>query len=136
MEEYAAKLLKLVLDKCPSDSVSEIRFISGMSPAFVDKEGPHFVEIAYLSKEVVGEIHELCRSLADEPVKGSGATSTYTFVLRRFGRLLCKYQRRGNVASLIMERDADAEETIDAIRPRKRPSLRAQAKPEPKRKGH
>jgi hypothetical protein len=135
MEEYAARLLKLVLDKCHGASVSEIRFISGMSPAFVDKEGPHFLEIAYLSKELVGEIHELCRLLADQPVKGAGATSTYAFELRHFGRLLCKYQRRGNIASLILVRDVDAEEAIDATRPKKPPSLRAEAKPRPKRKG-
>jgi hypothetical protein len=125
MEEYAARLLKLVLEKYQRASVSEIRFISGMMPAFVDEDGPHFLEIAYLSKELVGEVHNLCRLLADEPVKGSGATRTYTFVLRGIGRLLCKYQRRGNVASLVLVRDADAEETIDAIRPKKPPSLRA-----------
>ena len=134
MEDYAANLLKLVLDKCQPASVSEIRFISGMSPAFVDKEGPHFVEVAYLSKELVGEIHELCRSLADGPVEGSAATSMYTFALKRLGRLQCTYQRRGNIASLILVRDADAEETIDAIRPRKPPTLRAEAKPGRKRK--
>lgn len=135
METYAARLLKMVLDKCRGVSFSEIRFISGMSPAFVDKEGPHFVEIAYLSKEMVEEIHQLCISLAEEQGPDSVASSTYTFALRHFGRVLCKYHRRGNVASLIMVRDADAEETVDAIRPKKRPSLRAEAKPESKRKG-
>ncbi len=135
MEEYAARLLKLVLDKCQGASVSEIRLISGMSPAFVDKEGPHFLEIAYLSRELVDELHQLCLLLAEEPVEPSKASSTYTFALRRVGRLLCKYQRRGNVASLILVRDADAAETVDAIRPKKLPSLGAEAKPESKRKG-
>ena len=132
--EESAKLLKMALDQCRSASVSEIRFISGMSAAFVDQGGPHFIDLPYLSTERVGEIHELCRSLAEGPVEASGATTTYTFSLRQFGRLLCKYQRQGNVASLIMVRDADAEETVDAIRPKKRPSLRAEAKPESKRK--
>ena len=134
MDEYGAKLLKMALDQCRSASASEIRFISGMSAAFVDKDGPHFIDLPYLSTERVGEIHELCCSLADGPVEVSGATCTYAFSLRQFGRLLCKYQRRGNVASLILVRDADAEEMINAIRPRKRPSLSAEAKPESKRK--
>jgi hypothetical protein len=136
METYAARLLKLVLDKCQDASFSEIRFISGMSPAFVDQDGPHFLEVAYLSKELVGEIHQLCVLLADEAVPGSKASSTYTFELRRLGRVVCKFQRRGNVASLILVRDTDAAETVDAIRPPKRPSLRAEAKPRSKRKGN
>ena len=108
MEKYAARLLKLVLENCRRATVSEVRFISGMMPAFVDEEGPHFLEVAYLSKELVVEVHNLCRLLADEPVKGSGATRTYTFVLRGIGRLRCKFQRRGNVASLVLVRDGSA----------------------------
>ena len=115
MEDDAAKLLKLVLEKYQRASVTEIRFVSGMLPAFVDEGGPHFLEVAYLSRELIAEIHNLCRLLADSPVKGSGATRTYTFVLRGIGRLLCKYQRRGNVASLVLVRDASAAETIAAI---------------------
>lgn len=129
METYAARLLKLVLDKCRDASFSEIRFISGMSPAFVDRDGPHFLEVAYLSKDLVGEIHQLCVLLADEAVSSSKASSTYTFELRRLGRVVCKFQRRGNVASLILMRDTDAAETVDAICPPKRPPLRAEAKP-------
>ena len=140
MEPYAARLLKLVLDKCQGASFSEIRFVSGMSPAFVDENGPHFINVEtvhlspYLSQEIVGEVHELCLSLADARLPGAYASITYTFELRRLGRVLCKYQRRGNVASLVLERDSDALETIDAIRPTKRPSLRAEAKPGPKKK--
>jgi hypothetical protein len=129
MEEFAAKILKLVLDQCQRTSFSEIRFVSGMSPAFVDEGGPHFIEIAYLSKELVSEIHQLCILLADEPAPGSKAARTYSFALRRLGRVVCRFQRRGNVASLILKRDIDATETVDAIRPTTRPSLRAQAKP-------
>ena len=36
METYAARLLKQVLDRCHKTPFSEIRFISGMSPAYVD----------------------------------------------------------------------------------------------------
>lgn len=108
MEGYAARLLKLVLENYRRASVTEIRFVSGMMPAFVDDQGPHFLEVAYLSKELVVEVHNLCRLLADEPVKGSGATRTYTFVLRGIGRLQCKFQRRGNVASLVLVRVAEA----------------------------
>jgi|GEM_PF-6070352 len=136
METYAAKLLKLVLDKSRQASFSEIRFIPGMSAAFVDEHGPHFLEVAHLSTELVGEIHQLCVLIADEAVSSSNALSTYTFTLRRLGRVVCKFQRRGNVASLIMVRDTDAAETVDAIRPATRPSLRAEAKPESKRKGN
>jgi len=136
MEEYAARILKLVLDKCRGASVSEIRFISGMMPAIVDKAGPHFLEVAYLSQDLVGEIHQLCRSLTEEPASESGITTTYAFALRGFGRLHCKYERRGNIASLVLVPDADAEETVEAIRPKKPPALRAEAKPEAKRKRH
>ena len=136
METYPAKLLKLVLDKCQGASFSEIRFISGMSPAVVDKDGPHFLDVADLSKDLVGEIHQLCALLADEAVPESQASSTYAFTLRRLGRVLCTYRRRGNVASLTLVRDADAVETVEAIRPKKRPSLRAEAKPGSKRKGN
>ena len=136
MEEHAAKVLKLVLDKCRGSLVSEIRFISGMAPAIVDKAGPHFVEVAYLSQALVGEIHELCRSLADERAKGSGGAASYAFALRGVGRLRCKYQCRGSIASLVLVPDADAEETIDAIRPKKPPGLRAEATQEMKRKRH
>jgi len=134
MQTHAAKLLKLVLDKSREASFSEIRFISGMSPAFVDEHGPHFLEVAYLSTELVGEIHQLCVLIADEAVFSSKAMSTYSVTLRRLGRVVCKFQRRGNVASLIMVRDTDAAETVDAIRPLKRPSLGAEAKPESKEK--
>ena len=136
MEEYAAKVLKLVLDKCRGTAVSEIRFISGMMPAIVDRAGPHFVEVAYLSQDLVSEIHALCRSLTEEPERDSGGTTTYAFALRGFGRLHCKYRRRGNIASLVLVPDADAEETIEAVRPKMPPALRAEAKPESKRKRH
>ncbi|MBL0121214.1 MAG: hypothetical protein IPP88_00280 [Betaproteobacteria bacterium] len=92
-----------------------------MSPAFVDKEGPHFLEFAYLSRELVSEIHLLCLLLADETVPDSEASSTYTFALRRLGRVLCKYQRRGNVASLILVRDADASRNCRGDPPDKAP---------------
>jgi hypothetical protein len=107
-----------------------------MTPAFVDKEGPHFLDVAYLSKELVDELHQLCALLAAESVPASAPTSTYAFTLKRLGRVLCKYHRRGNVASLVLIRDADAEVTVDAIRPTKRPSLKAEAKPDSKRKRH
>lgn len=129
MEEYAAKLLKQVLDQCQGASFSEIRFISGMSPAFVDDDGPHFLEVADLSQDLVGQIHELCLSLADESTAGAGGSRVYTFSLKRLGRMHCKYERRGNVASLVLVRESDAAATVEATRPRKRPSLKAGAKP-------
>jgi hypothetical protein len=134
METFAARLLKQVLDKCQGASFSELRFISDMAPAFVDKDGPHFIEVAYLSTTLVHELHQTCLMLADDPVADTEAKATYTFFLRRLGRVQCKYQRRGNVASLILQRDSDAAETVGAIRPKKPPSLRAEAKPESKRK--
>ena len=133
MEAYPERLLILVLDECQRTPFSELRFISGMAPAYVDNQGPHFLDFGYLSKDLVGEIHKLCLLLADGAVSGGQASSIYTFELKRLGRVLCKYQRRGNVASLVLVRNPDAE-TVDAIRPTKRPSLRAEAKPESKRK--
>ena len=133
MALYASKILKQVMDKLREGSVKEIRFVSGKNPAFVDASGGvHFLEFAYLSSERVGEIHELCRLVADNPVEESEATSTYTFVVRHIGRVQCTYQRRGGASSLIVVRDSSAEETIGAVRPRKLPTLRAEAKPDKK----
>jgi hypothetical protein len=67
-------------------------------------------------------------------VEAPGTTSIYTFSLRQFGRLLCRYHRDGNVSTLILERDPDAEEAMDAIRPKKWPSIGAEAEPKRKRK--
>ncbi len=130
METYATRLLKQVLDRCHKAPFSEIRFISGMSPAYVDKAGPHFIRGTTLSTDIVYEIHQLCCLLADEAVQNPESSSAYTFVLRRLGRFFCKYQRVGNVASLILLRDEHAPEYVEAIRPRKRPMLRAEAKPD------
>lgn len=112
----------------------EVRFISGMSPAFVDTDGPHFVQVGDLSGDLVGELHQLCLSLADDEVAGSKLMNTYSFALRGLGRFLCKYERRGDAANLILVLDSDAAETIDAIRPTTRPSSGAEAKR--KGKGH
>src|SRR5258706_8830725 len=132
MALYASRILKLVVDQFRDTSVSEVRFVAGLNPAFVNKDGAQFLELGYLSTERVGEIHELCRLVADEPVEESEKGSTYTFVLRHFGRVLCKFHRQGSAASLILVRDSYATETIAAIRPKKLPSLRAEAKPERK----
>ena len=136
MNTPAANLLKVILDKCRRASVSEVRFISGMIPAFVDTDGPHFLDLADLSRELVDEIHELCLSLADGEIAKSGPSTRYSFTLRHLGRIQCNYQRRGNVASLILLLDSEAEETVDAIRPKRSPSLRAEAKRNSKGKGH
>ena len=133
MALYASKILKLVMDKLREGSVKEVRFVSGKNPAFVDSRGAvHFLEFAHLSNERVGEIHELCRLVADDPVEESEATSTYTFVVRHIGRVQCTFQRKGSASSLVVVRDSDAEETIAAVRPRKLPALRAEAKPDTK----
>lgn len=130
MAIYASKILKLAVDEFRDQSVSEIQFVSGLKPAIVNRDGPHFLELGNLSRERVGEIHELCRLVADDPVEESEMASTYTFVLRHFGRMQCTYRCLGTMASLTMVRDADALATVDAIHPRGRPSLRAEAKPE------
>lgn len=135
MEPYAARLLKLVLDKCEGAPVSELRFVSDMAPAFVDKDGPHFIDVGYLSTELVHELHQTCLTLAEEAVPNSDASATYTFFLRRLGRVQCKYQHRGNAASLVLAWDSDGAEMVAAIRPKKPPSLRAEAKPRRKRRG-
>ena len=130
MAVYASKILKQVMDRLRDGSVKELRFVSGKNPAFVDAHGVHFLEFAHLSSERVGEIHELCRLVADDPVEESEAMSTYTFVVRHIGRVQCTFRRRDNASSLIVVRDSDAEETIGAVQPRKLPGLRAEAKPE------
>ena len=135
MEAHPAKLLKVILDKCRGASVSEVRFVSGMNPAFVDADGPHFLDVPDLSRELVGELHELCLSLADREAK-SGSSSVYTFTLRQLGEIRCEYQRRGNVARLVLTLDPDAAEAVDAVRPKRPPSLRTEAKPGRRRKGH
>src|SRR5258708_3924225 len=112
MEPYAARLLKLVLDKCEGAPVSELRFISDMAPAFVDQDGPHFIDVGYLSTELVNELHQTCLTLADDTVSDSETSATYTFFLRRLGHVQCSYQHRGNVASLVLAWDPDGAETV------------------------
>src|SRR5262245_25834977 len=132
MALYASKILKLVVDQFRDRSVSEVRFVSGMSPAYVNEDGAQFLDLGRLSRERVSEIHELCRLVADEPVEESGNASTYTFVLRHFGRVICQFKRQRNGSSLVLIRDSYADETIAAIRPKPRRSLRAEAKPDRK----
>ena len=134
MESVAANLLNEILDKCRGASVSEVRFVSGMSPSFVTADGPHSVQVRDLSRDLVGQLHELCLSLNDGDVSASGNTHTYTFALRGLGRFLCTFTDRGNAASLVLVLDSDAAETIDAVGPRKRPTLGAEA--ERDRNGH
>jgi hypothetical protein len=107
-----------------------------MNPAFVDTEGPHFLDVPDVSGELVSAIHELCISLADHDVVKSGPASTYTFTLQQLGRIHCKYQRRGDAASLVLMLDSGDAETVDAVRPKKPPSLRGEAKPDSKGKKH
>src|SRR5258706_15016133 len=136
MEAHAAKLLKGILDKCRGAAVSEGRFVSGMNPAFVDGEGPHFIDVGDLSRELVEEIHGLCLSLADAEPERSGPSTVYTFTLKQLGRVRCEYRFRGNAASLTLELDPDAGETVAAVRPKKPPALRAKAKRDSEGKGH
>jgi hypothetical protein len=130
MEQDASILLKVILDKCRGAAVSEVRFVSGMNPAFVDSEGPHFLDTGDLSRELVDDVHGLCLSLADADVAKSGATSTYAFSLKHLGQIRCEYRYRGNAASLILMLDPDAAATVDAVRPKRSPSMRAEAKPD------
>ena len=130
MALYASRILKLATDRFRDPSVLEVRFVAGRHPAFVNREGPHFLDLGRLSSERVGEIHELCRLVADDPVEEFSHWSAYTFVLRHVGRVHCRFQREGNAASLVVVRDSLAEETIAAIRRRPSPALRAEAKPE------
>jgi hypothetical protein len=136
METHAAKLLKVILDKCQGAGVSEIRFVSAMKPTFVDSEGPHFIDVGDLSQELVDEIHGLCLSLADAEGAKSGPSTIYTFTLKQLGRIRCEYRFRGNAASLTLEFDPDAAETVDVVRPKKSPSLGAKAKRDAGGKGH
>ena len=130
MKNYAVHVLTLVLAQAKRDRATEIRFVSGMCPALVDKSGPHFVDVAYLSQEVVRNLHQECLSLAGESKLLSRATASYMVSVPKLGRFLCKYHLRDNIASLTLQPDADATEAIEAIRPIKSPSLRAEARPE------
>ena len=130
MKYFPEHLLKLVLDRVKGQRLLEIRFISGMAPALVDKAGPHFLEVAYLSQETVSGLHQQCLSWAGQAELASRKTVSYSVAVPKFGRYLCSYRVRGNVASLTLRPDADAAELIEAIRPIKRPPLRAEARPE------
>jgi hypothetical protein len=130
MALYASKILKLVVDQFRDASVSEVRFVSGMSPAFVKRDGPRYLDLGSLSCERVAEIHALCSVVADEPVEESENASTYTFVLKHFGRVVCMFERHGSASSLIMVRDSYAKEMIAAVRPKQPPSLRTEATPD------
>jgi hypothetical protein len=132
MAQYASRILKRTVDKLLERAVVEVRFVSGLNPAFVDKHGVHFLDFGPLSHERVGEIHELCRLVADDPVEETESASTYSFVLRHIGRVVCTFQNRGDASSLVVTRDSDAVELVDAIRPRRPLVLRAAARPESK----
>jgi hypothetical protein len=130
MALYAPKILKLVVDQFRNDSVSEVRFVSGMSPSFVTRDGLRYLDLGTLPSERVVEMHELCRIVADDPVEETENASTYTFVLKHLGRVVCRFERRGDASSLVIVRDSYADETIAAIRPKQPPALRAEVKPE------
>ncbi len=121
MQTYAANLLKLVLDKSQSGAFTAIRFISGMNPAYVNGSGPHFLKEAYLSSGLVTEIHQLCLSIADEKLTDSDLHSSYSFELRRLGRVLCKYECRENVARLVLERAPGEANAVKSTRTKKPP---------------
>src|SRR5438045_1436106 len=130
MKYYPEHLLKLVLDRLKGQRPLEIRFISGMAPALVDKTGPHFLEVAYLSQETVRGLHQQCLTWAGQGELASRNTASYAVAVPKLGRYLCTYRLRHNVAELTLRLDPNAAELIDAIRPVKRPSLRAEARPE------
>jgi hypothetical protein len=130
MKYFPEHLLKLVLGRIKGQRPLEIRFISGMAPALVDNTGPHFLEVAYLSQETVIGLHQQCLVWAGQSELASRNTTSYSVAVPKYGRYLCTYRMRGNIASLTFRPDADATELIDAIRPVKRPSLRAEARPE------
>ncbi len=56
MAQYASRILKLTIEKLQDRSVKEVRFLSGMNPAFVDNEGVTYLALGELSAERVGEI--------------------------------------------------------------------------------
>lgn len=129
MAQYASRILKRTVDKLLERAVMEVRFVSGLTPAFVDKAGVHFLDLSPLSNERVGEIHELCRMVADDPVEESESASTYSFVLRHIGRVHCTYRRKADASSLVIVRDSYAKEYVDAIQPEPLRVLRAEADP-------
>lgn len=107
-----------------------------MHTAFVDSNGPHFIDAGDLSRELVDELHALCVSLSKGAAEKSKGSITYAFAIRPLGRIQCEYQFRGNAASLILLLDPDAAETVDAVTPKRPPSLRAEARPGTGRKRH
>jgi Tfp pilus assembly pilus retraction ATPase PilT len=130
MKSHATAVLDLVLERAQRDRASEIRFISGMCPAIVVEGGPQFVEVAQLKHETVRNIHQECLLLAGRSELASRATTSYTFASSKFGQYLCEFQIRGNVALLTLRPESDAGVTVDAARPKKSPSLRAEARPD------
>jgi hypothetical protein len=129
MKSHALAVLELVLEKARHGHATEIRFISGMYPAVVVENAPRFVEVADLKLETVRNIHHECLSLAARPDLVSRARVSYAFT-SQWGRFLCKYQLRGNTASLTLLPEAGTAEIVDAIRPNKLPSRRAEARPD------
>jgi hypothetical protein len=130
MALYASRILRLTIEMLKDRSVSQVRFISGMPPAFVNGDGVKYLDLGILSSERIGEMRELCRMVADDPMQDSAEDGSYSFVLRHIGRVHCTFRQRDDIAVLMVVRDSDALEMIDAIRPRRPPSLRAEAKPE------
>ena len=130
MKTHAAAVLELILAKARDNHATEVRFISGMYPAIVVQGGPRFVEGADLKLETVRNIHQECLLLADRSELVSRARASYTFTSSKFGRFECKYQLRGNAASLTLLPESDATEVVEAIPPTKAPRLGAEARPD------
>jgi hypothetical protein len=130
MALYASRILRLTIEMLKDRSVKRVCFVSGMSPAFVNGEGVKHLDLGILSSKRIGEMRELCRVVADEPLVDSDLDGSYSFVLRHIGRVHCTFQQRGDSSCLVVARDSDALEMVDAIRPRRPPALRAEAKPE------
>ena len=130
MKSYAVAVLELALGDARRLRATEVRFMSGMYPSLMVDGILRYVEGADLKSETIQSIHHECLTLAGHAEMESRATATYAFASPRFGRCTCRYERRGNIATLTVVPDGGDTEVIDAVRPVKPPQLQAEAHPE------
>ena len=129
MSNYALATLRSVLESGRRSHASEVRFVSGMCPAVVVGNLPHFIDGGDLKLEMVRNIHRECLLLAKRADLFSEARATYRFVSEQFGLYLCKYERRRNAASLILVCESGEAQPVAVMIPLKGPTLAAEASP-------
>jgi hypothetical protein len=130
MSNYDLATLKRALESGRRSHALEVRFVSGMCPAIVVGNLPQFIDGGDLKLETVRNIHQECLLLAKRGELISKARATYRFVSEQFGSYLCKYELRGNAASLTLVSESGEAQPVAVMIPLKGPTPAAEASPD------